>query len=163
MATVTNHNGIQYYVATTEQEYNDAIRNYVENYSEADDSICKEREEQGQLYGMKAHFFYKDYRTAAIVVQVPEGYKPEGTLKDQILALCKRHGVKYDRIRYYKQSPYQKARYTAEYVGEEVWLKVNGFNYCFNSIDHCDPLGRIDGFFRSTLGRLLQSSIITLL
>lgn len=158
MAIMTKNNGMQYYVATSEKEYNDAITYYVENYSEADDSACKDYEDEGTLYGMKAHYFYKGYRQAAVVVLTPEDYKPEGTLKDQILALCKRHGVEFDRIRYYKQSPYQKARYTAKYVGEEVWLKVDGFNYCFNSVDHCDPLGRIDGFFQSTLGDYFKAA-----
>lgn len=69
------------------------------------------------------------------------------TFKEKIIALCKKHGVKYDKIRYYKESPYQKRRYRKEYIGEEVWLKVNGWNYVFNSIDHVDESGDIEPHF----------------
>lgn len=142
------YKGIRYYIVHTEEDLDGAAWDFAKYHATDDTS-----EDKGTHYGFKAVFFYgNNGNTTGIVVLVPEGYKPEGTLKDQILTLCKRHGVEFDRIRYYKQSPYQKHRYKAEYVGEEVWLKVDGFNYCFNSIYHCDPLGRIDGFFRSTMG-----------
>lgn len=70
-------------------------------------------------------------------------------LKDKVISLCKKYNIKYERIKYYAQSPYQKRRYKPEYVGEEVWLKVDGFNYVFNSIDHTDKNGDIEPFFCS--------------
>lgn len=144
------------YLAHNEQEFKDAIEYYCQvDCSQKDDEYGKIREDYGTTYGMKTTFFILDTRgfskDEAVVILVPEGYKPPN-LKEQILTLCEKHGVEYSRIKYYKQSPYQKARYKSKYVGEEVWLKVNGFNYCFNSIDNCSPLGRIDYYFESVLG-----------
>lgn len=146
-----NYCGVDYYIAHTEEEYKKACDVDYNGSCSNDDEDGKWYEDHGTFHGFQATFFYKDYNQRCIVVLVPEGHAIGCTLKEQVLNLCKKHNIEYERIRYYKQSPYQKARYAPEYVGEEVWLKVNGFNYCFNSIDHCDPLGYIDDFFESVI------------
>jgi len=55
------------------------------------------------------------------------------TLKDKIIneiSFLPRNAFK---IRYYKQSPYQKRRYKAEYVEEECWLYLTGLGNCITA------------------------------
>ena len=45
--------------------------------------------------------------------------------------------TKFRRVRYYKQSPYQKRRYKPEFVEQEVWLYTNNsqYGYCIVESD----------------------------
>lgn len=73
--------------------------------------------------------------------------KPGETFKDVILRLLKKYNINYDKIKYYKISPYQKRRYKPEFWGEEVWIKYNGMNVRINSINDVDEYGDIEPIF----------------
>jgi hypothetical protein len=47
-------------------------------------------------------------------------------LKEEVL---KDLGIKFRRVRYFKQSPYQKARFKPEYVEQELWLYTDKSPY----------------------------------
>lgn len=56
------------------------------------------------------------------------------TLKEKIIQELGKGNYK---IRYYKQSPFQKARYKPEFVEEECWVYTNRsqYGYCITATD----------------------------
>lgn len=58
-------------------------------------------------------------------------------LKEQIAQDLVANNTKCWKMRYYKQSPYQKNRYKPEYVEQEVWLypKSGWLAHCITESD----------------------------
>ena len=54
------------------------------------------------------------------------------TLKEKMIKDLDSMGVnrKDYKLRYYKESPYQKARYKPEFVEQECWIRYHGSNNC---------------------------------
>lgn len=59
------------------------------------------------------------------------------TLKELVKQALDQAGATGYKLRYYKQSPYQKHRYKPEFVEEEVWAKGahNTHPHCITSED----------------------------
>lgn len=138
-------------VAKNQSEFEESLWAEGAMYGGKPEDDVKYRSEFGRFKGMEAHYTIessRDCNTDVCIIVLDDREPDTRTLKEKVLDLCEKYNVKYDKVRYYKESPYQKHRFTKKYVGEEVWLKVEGFNHCINSMNDSDITGDIEPFFR---------------
>ena len=45
-------------------------------------------------------------------------------LKNEIVKLLEQNNILFTKVRHYVVSPYENQRYSPEYVGQEIWVKL---------------------------------------
>ena len=42
--------------------------------------------------------------------------------REELIRELEKRGIRFTKVRFYKESPYQKRRYKSKYVGWEAWI-----------------------------------------